>query len=327
MPTARAVPANTTVRPGSHHGLLDGALHVASGGELLPEAGHDQERVVHAQREPDHRQHVERQGVELECLVQRSHQGHPDARHEQPAGERYQRGNRVTGRRAAAARPGSGTRSALPCPASRAMRRSAPARVARGRTPRPGAAPARRRARAPQREASPWRSPRWVFAPAASAAPGWAARAGGGPRRRRTGSGRRRRGCAPGGAPAFGPSRRIRSARPSGASSRMAIAIEPPNCCSLSLAARAAAVPGISSWVSWRLSRAFPTNRSATRKAPTQKIRIGTGRRMARRAMCLMQVSCASSGSLYSRAADGARRFAAKPGVWHQTLAAQRLMW
>ena len=73
-----------------------------------------------------------------------------------------------------------------------------------------------------------------------------------------------------------------------GAFSRIAMLIVPPNCCSLSFAARSASVPGIWSWVSCRLSRALPARKSATTKAPTQKIRIGTGRRIARRAISLI---------------------------------------
>ena len=65
IPTASAVPGEHHRAPGARDRLLDGLRDAAPGGQLLPEARDDQQRVVDAEREADHRQHVERQRVEL----------------------------------------------------------------------------------------------------------------------------------------------------------------------------------------------------------------------------------------------------------------------
>ena len=159
-------------------------------------------------------------------------------------------------------------------------------RAARDVGSRRAGAPCRARAR--RRGSSRRRSPPRACSPAASAAPARAARRAAGRRRSRTGSARRRRGCARAAAPARAPRAPARVPARPGAFSRTAMLIVPPNCRSLSFAARSASVPGICSCVSCRLSRALPARKSATTKAPTQKIRIGTGRRIAKRAICLI---------------------------------------
>ena len=83
-------------------------------GQLLAEARHDQQRVVDAEREPDHRQHVERERVELEDVVEDAHRSpcrcasRPGRR---AAGQRPRSG---CGTRSAAARSGSGSAISSP---------------------------------------------------------------------------------------------------------------------------------------------------------------------------------------------------------------------
>ena len=79
-------------RAGEHHGaagardrLLDRLLDAGPGRQLLAEPGDDQQRVVDAEREADHREHVQRQRVEREPVVEERHHGRPDAGHEQAA--------------------------------------------------------------------------------------------------------------------------------------------------------------------------------------------------------------------------------------------------
>ena len=95
IPIASAVPANSTVRPARAAVSCDRVRHGAAGRQLLAEARDDEQRVVDAEREPDHRDHVERERVDLHARSDQAHQRGADARHEQAADRRHERRERA----------------------------------------------------------------------------------------------------------------------------------------------------------------------------------------------------------------------------------------
>ena len=76
--------------PGARDRLDDRLLDAAALRELLAEARHDQQGIVDPEREADHREHVEGQRVEGEMVVEDPHHRRPHTGHQQSAGERHE---------------------------------------------------------------------------------------------------------------------------------------------------------------------------------------------------------------------------------------------